>query len=149
MSLYKADYFFEMFRSIISHVNIKIFGSIIFIVLSFLFDAALKDAMIAIFILCLFDFVTAVEAVRRTPNEKILSSGVWKTAAKLGIYFLLISAGHISETATSNVIPILDETIIGFLAVTELLSILENASKMGYAVPRKLIEKLSKYRDDK
>lgn len=147
--MYKIDYFFELFRSVSHHVNIKLFAGAFVVAMSFLFDSAMKDAMIAVFVLCLLDFATAIAAVRRTPGALISSSGVWRTAAKIGIYFLLISSGRLSEIATNFVIPILDETIVGFLAMTELISILENAGKMGYAVPKTLLKKLSDYRDSK
>lgn len=149
MSMYKFEYFSVLFEKVFSHAIFKIVIGLGIALLNFLFDGVLADAMIAIFVLCLFDFVTAIMAVRYKPDEMIKSTKIWRTAAKLGVYFMLISAGRISEIATSNVIPILDETIIGFLAVTELISILENVAKMGYAVPKKLLHKLSAYRDEK
>lgn len=147
--MYKFEYFAVLFEKIFSHAIWKICVGVGIWALSFLFDKLLADAMIAIFVLCIFDFLTAIMAVRKEPTGIIKSAKIWRTAAKLGVYFMLISAGRISEIATSNVIPILDETIIGFLAVTELISILENVAKMGYAIPKKLLHKLSAYRDEK
>lgn len=74
---------------------------------------------------------------------------MWVTAGKVAAYFTLISAGNLAEHGTQNYIPFLDETIIGFLCATELLSILENTGRMGYAVPQKLINKLSQYKNSK
>lgn len=149
MSIYKVDYFVTMCSGIASNFWMKLYAGVVLSILSFLFDGVLKDAMIAIFALCLFDFVTAILAVRRTPHEMIVSSKIWRSAAKIGVYFLLIAAGHISETATGSILPFIDETIIGFLAVTELISILENVAKMGYAVPHKLLRVLSDYKESK
>lgn len=147
--MYKFEYFVQLFEKIGSHAFVKVAMGLFIALLNFLFDGVLADAMVAVFLLCLFDFATAIMALRKDPKEMIKSAKVWRTAAKLGVYFMLISAGRISEIATSNVIPILDETIIGFLAVTELISILENIGKMGYAIPHKLLKKLSDYRDEK
>lgn len=145
----KFEYFALMLEKIFTNPLPKFLAGLGIIVLNFLFDGVLKDAMMALFLLCLMDFVTAIHAIRRQPGEMIKSSKIWRTAAKISVYFLLISAGRISEIATSFVIPFLDETILGFLAVTELISILENVGKMGYAVPEKLLKKLSDYRDEK
>lgn len=145
----KVNMLVNVFVRIVEYPVFKLFGSGVLAILSFLFDGLLSQAMLALFILIMFDFVTAIIAVRKTPNEKIQSRKLWVTAGKLSVYFLLISAGRLSEHGTHNVIPFIDETIIGFLVLTELLSILENAGKMGYAVPKQLINRISKYRDTK
>lgn len=116
--------------------------------LSFLFDSVYTDAMIALLILLVFDFLTGIAAQKKN-GHPIESAKVFRSAKKTAMYFLLISAGHLAETGTQKVLPIIDETIIGFLAVTELISILENAGYLGYAVPQKLLNQLEKYRYDK
>lgn len=143
----KITMFFKMCANIIKYPFLKIIGGGFLSILSFLFNGLLREAMIALFVLMMFDFVTGIMAVRRSPTEKIESRKLWVTAGKMAVYFLLISSGNLAEHGTHAVFPYIDETIISFLAVTELLSILENAGRMGYAVPKKLIEKLSKYRD--
>ena len=74
-------------------------------------------------------------------GEEIQSRKVLRTAFKFVVYFSLVSAGHLAETATYNIIPI-DEGIIATLAITELISILESFAKMGYKTPLRLLNRL-------
>lgn len=145
----KIHAFVSMCTAIVEQPFLKLFSAWFMILLSFLFNGILKQAMFALLILVLFDFATAIMAVRRTPGEKVESRRMWVTAGKVAAYFTLISAGNLAEHGTQNYIPFLDETIIGFLCATELLSILENTGRMGYAVPQKLINKLSQYKNSK
>lgn len=116
--------------------------------LTFFFDAVYKDALLSIIFLIVFDFLTAI-AANKINGARIESAKVFRSAVKTAIYFLLISAGHLAENATNRVLPFMDETIMGFLAVTELISIMENVGMMGYAVPQKLLNQLEKFRRDK
>lgn len=111
---------------------------------SFFFDSLKNDAMFALFALILMDFVTSVYSSWKRKHA-ITSFGVFKTAIKIALYYTLISAGFLTEKAVP--IGFIDDTIIGFLAVTELISILENAANMGYAVPKALLNRLHKYTD--
>jgi len=113
-------------------------------VLSFLFDTLQRDALLAVFVLIIMDFITAIHAVIRT-GEDIKSHKIFRSAVKVAMYFLLISAGYISESA----IPLgfVDDTVIAFLAVTELISILENMAKAGFAIPKSLYEKLKELKE--
>lgn len=149
MTAGKVGQFFKMCVGIVEYPVLKILGGSFLALISFLFDGLLKEAMFALFILIIFDFITAIMAVRRTPGEMIESGRLWVTAGKISAYYLLISAGNLAEHGMQEVIPIIDETVLGILSVTELLSIFENAGRMGYVVPKKLIEKLSQYKASK
>ena len=149
MNHHKINAFVNMCVAIVEQPLLKLISSGFMVVLSFLFNGILKQAMFALFILIFFDFVTAIMAVRRTPGEKVESRRMWVTAGKVAAYFTLISAGNLAERGTQFVLPFVDETILGFLCATELLSILENTGRMGYAVPKKLIDKLSSYKNSK
>ena len=116
--------------------------------LTFFFDAVYKDALLSIIFLIVFDFLTAIAANKKS-GARIESAKVFRSAVKAAIYFLLISAVHLAENATNRVLPFMDETIMGFLAVTELISIMENVGMMGYAVPQKLLNQLEKFKKDK
>lgn len=117
-------------------------------VVGFLFDGLLREAMLALLILLVFDFITGVAAAKREGKE-ISSHTAFRTAVKIAIYFLLVSSGRMAELATSESLPFVDEAVIAFLGVTELISILENVGRLGYAVPLKLLNKLKDFRDNK
>lgn len=111
-------------------------------VMSFFFDPTHNIAVIALFFLICIDFAFGVAAARAT-GEKVRSAKVMRTAIKMTVYFTLIAAARVTEYALP--LKFLDETVLGFLAATELLSILENAGRMGFAVPAKLVEILGDY----
>jgi toxin secretion/phage lysis holin len=97
-------------------------------------------------VLLIFDFITGIEAALKT-GQPVESKKVLRTAVKMTMYFLLISAGYMAEKAVP-LISFIDDTIISFLAVTELISILENTSRSGYAIPVKLVEKLKAFKQN-
>lgn len=137
--------------SYISQITNKIFaawqskaivGSVIATFLYF-FDTLQKEALLALLILILFDFFSAILAAYRT-DQPIRSSRIFHTALKIVVYFSLVSAGFIAEKAIP--IGVVDEIIIGFLVVTELISILENAGRAGYAIPTGLLNTLKDFK---
>lgn len=147
----QADYIVVLSHKIISLPIFKIMTGIILGALAFLFDTMLQEALLALMILIVFDFITALGAVYKTKDISIESAKVYRTALKATIYYILISSAHLAEIGIGiNAFPLnfFDETIIGFLAVTEFISILENTSKMGYSIPKKLLNKLNEYHDD-
>lgn len=112
-----------------------------------LFNQGQTKAMTALLILIVFDFFSAVLVAKKN-GEPIESAKVFRTGLKIVVYFVMISAGHLTNVAVGQFFP-LDTVIIGFLAVTELISIMENAGKAGYAVPQQLLNQLYEYRNRK
>jgi toxin secretion/phage lysis holin len=94
-----------------------------------------------IFTLIIFDTITGfLKAFKR--NE-VSSSGFFRFALKLLVYFILLATGSILD----KVLPLPGlfsalTVMASFLAITEALSILENIAGLGYAVPAKLISLL-------
>lgn len=129
-----------------THYWSKIVASGILVILSFFFDSAQKEAMLALFVLVILDFISAIFAAVKT-GECIKSSKIFRTAIKLVVYFIIIAAAYKTESTVP--LSFLDETVIGFLTVTELISLLENFGKAGYAVPTILIDKLKDFKDKK
>ena len=130
----KAAHFFE----------VKAVVAMITGIAAFLFDPTQSMALLALFVLVLVDFVFGVAASKKT-GMQITSAKFFRTPFKIGIYFALIAACHVAEFTLPAQMGFLDETLIGFLAATELVSILEKAGYMGYAIPRKLLNQLQKY----
>ena len=103
--------------------------------------------MKSLVLLTVIDFVTGIWSARSV-GEIISSRNAIRSAYKLVMYGLLVAGSHLTEV----IIPgqsFLEELMTSFLAATELISILENTGKMGYAIPSKLLLKLQEYRDQK
>lgn len=127
--------------------SIKALLGAVLSILAYLFDPTQHAALLALFILTLADFCFGVTASRKE-GQPLRSSKVRRTAIKMTVYFAIVAMTRITE----NAIPLLsfmDETLVGFLAATELLSILENVGRMGYAVPAKLTKILGDYTQNK
>ena len=139
-------YISYLMKKVLSAAEYKTVAAALLSVTSFFFDPLQHAALLALFVLVVFDFAFGVAAARKT-GDPVRSAKMVRTAMKLAIYFSLISAARVAEHAVP--IPFLDETVTGFLAATELLSILENAGRLGFAVPRRLVELLGDYVSDK
>ncbi len=127
---------------------IKTLGAILYTVGTFAFDSLQQQGLLALLILIIVDFLTALANAYHKKIE-IQSRKVFVTAVKIIIYFGLIAAGNMTEYAIPVLSGIIDETLLAFLALTELISILENIGKLGFAVPKKLLNKLEELKDEK
>lgn len=142
------DYVQHIGSDIYAYIPAKVVFAFFFAVITYLFDPLEVHALVAMFILVIADFGTGVSA--SVYQDVIVSSSKLKrTAVKLAVYFLLAAMGRITEYALPAQIAFLDETIIGYLCATELLSILENTSKMGFSVPGKILKALREYLQSK
>lgn len=137
-----------LFGKVCSDIFLKCLGVATIIISEFFVDSILSKAMLAVFCLVIFDWVTGIFAAKIS-GEHIKSSKIIRTPIKIAIYFMLIASARIAEYSLPDVIRYLDETVIAFLALTELISLLENTGKMGYAIPKKLLNKLKSMRDEK
>lgn len=125
---------------------IKASLSLFFVIAAFLFDPNLNTQMWALLALIVFDMLTAIISELKNGNP-IQSRKMFKSAVKIVIYFLLVSAGFMVE----HTIPLrlIDEAVIGFLALTELVSVIENFGRAGYSVPKQLLAQLKKLKYEK
>lgn len=147
MKLESVQYIASLFVSTCEHFWTKCIASFFFSYYVFFFDVHLIEASKALLVLIIVDFLTAFFAAKKS-GEEIKSSKIFRTPLKILIYFMLVSVAHLMEVV-SPLLSILDETMMGFLALTELISILENTGRMGFAVPKKLLNKLQELRDEK
>ena len=101
--------------------------------------------VVAVVILVTIDLLTAVmgEYVAGRPIE---SRKFLKSATKTVVYSLFLVATHLTEFVVPGT-TFLDEMVLSFLALTEMISVMENIGKMGYSVPLKLLNKLQDLRD--
>lgn len=168
-------YIKNMFASIGAYAGPKLVAGIGLATLEFFFDGALVPTAIAsLFTLIIFDFITAIAACYipifqhecseytkkhiwdrcpvHKPGEEIKSARIFRTALKIGIYGTLVSAAHLTEqTIGANFIPLnaIDETMIAFLGMTEMISIMENAGRMGFETPHVLLNRIKEVREEK
>lgn len=143
--------YFEQLGAIFSSLFVKgvewkLIGAGMVSFYSFFFHPTHAILMLSVLALIFFDLVTGVIAARMN-KETVTSRGVFKTALKLGVYSILVSSAHLAEVSVFGEL-YLEEAMIGFLALTELVSIIENAGKMGFAVPKKLLGKLQELRGE-
>lgn len=127
------------------YFQFKLLPSFFIPAFAFLFGLGSEKIMVGLMTLVIFDFITGIVAAKKsgTPIESRIAV---KSAYKLAIYGLLVSAGHLTEM----IVPLttyIEDAVTTFLALTELISIIENAGKMGFAVPSRLINQLQVWRD--
>ena len=134
-------------QQVCNDFTLKCFFGFVYVTYSFLFDNLQTQSLFAILLLIVIDFITGIAAAKIS-GEVISSAKVFRTVVKTIIYFMFISAAHLMEV-TTPLLSVADELIISFLAVTELISVVENIGKMGFAVPKKFLNKLQEFRDSK
>jgi len=133
----------DMLANTASFIKAKTMGSFLLVITGFFLPVfELREALISLFLLVIFDFITGMYASYKT-GKHIKSAGIYRTAVKITFYFVLVSAAFHAE----NTVPIgfIDDSVIAFLAVTELISVLENTAKAGFAIPKKLMAKLQNF----
>lgn len=114
---------------------------------AYLFGLENQSMVSAVLVLVVFDFITAIISKYRI-GEVIESRKALKSATKTVIYGIFLSSAHL----TGTVLPageLLDGIAASFLAITEFISIIENIGKMGYVMPKKLLNRLYELRDEK
>lgn len=137
----------HIFNRLTEYFSFKMFAGVGVTIYEFAFGHIPYNVAGAIVALVLIDMVTGIMASKRT-GVLISSKRAFATAGKLAVYGLLISAGHLTEVVIGYDIRV-DEGIMVILALTELISILENGANLGYSIPKKLLNQLKKMRDDK
>lgn len=126
---------------------IKLVVSLISGLVSYLIGVENYASLVVIVVLVSFDLITAIMAAYKQ-GDPIESRRALKTATKLTVYCIFLSAMHLTE----SVIPgttFMDEVGASFLALTEAISIMENVGKMGYAMPMILLNRLKELKDSK
>ncbi len=142
------SYIGGVFVKICENLTIKCIFAGSLVISEFFLDSVLAKSMIALFFLIIFDLITGIFAAR-VSKERIKSAKVVRTPIKIAIYFMLITVTRLAEYSLPDVVGYLDETMIAFLVLTELISNIENVGKMGYVIPKVLLKKLKSLRDEK
>jgi toxin secretion/phage lysis holin len=135
-----------VFTGIQEFFTLKLFPTVFVPLYGMLFGFETKNILQALLILVIIDFITGILSAYAA-KEQIKSKNAVRSAFKISVYGLLIAAGHLTEQVTPGGTYI-EEAVTTFLALTELISIIENIGKMGFAIPQKLLNKLHKFRDE-
>jgi phage-related holin len=138
----------EIVESLKENIVVKLMGGFSISAVTFLLDIRLKDQYTALLLLILFDAVSAIFVAYKT-GQAIESRRFIKTAFKIVAYFGMISAGRLAEYSTPQTFCLIDETILWVCTLNELISIIENIGKLGYVIPKKLLNTMKEYRDGK
>lgn len=136
----------DIFKGMLDTFILKLFPTIVLPSAGFLLGFDNFLSIQALLVLIVIDFVTGISAAK-VSREEIKSKKAVKSAFKVAIYGLLVSAAHLTETIAPGT-TFMAETMITFLAVTELISVIENAGRLGFAVPQKLLNKLHELRGE-
>lgn len=137
--------FIEIIKTFLEPTLLKIVTSIL-VAMSFLFGEVYEAGIIAVIMLMIFDTIFGVAASYY--EGKAITSRRFSRAVQKGIVYLMaISSGYFMD----NTIPVdfVQATMIGFIAVTEFISILENMGRMGYQTPKKLLNQLKEFQSSK
>jgi phage-related holin len=132
-----------VFGSFKNCIDIKLMFSYFLMIFGFLFNVNAWEILAGLLVLILFDFVSAI-AVAKATCEKIESKKCIRSAFKMFVYGIIISAGHLIDKSIGIVNWNLttEYACLVFLSSTEFISILENFGKAGFQVPLKLLNNL-------
>lgn len=143
-----VEYIPYIYAKMTAYLDLKILLGLVWSSLVYLFDSGQAEAMVALFLLTLVDWIFGVAASKRS-GEKITSAKFIRTPIKIAVYFALIACSRISEYALPGVIGFIDETMVAGLVITELLSVFEKSGKLGFVIPQRLLNQLEDLRDGK
>lgn len=126
---------------ITDHLSAKVVSSVVFTLGTFFFAGLSSKALVALLVLIIIDYVTAIWNQHRE-GHLISSKLSIKTPIKVLAYYTMIASGHLVEYGIPAQVQFIDDTILTFLLITEFLSVLRHFSSLGYKTPSKLINQL-------
>lgn len=118
--------------------------AICYVFYMFSFDVSKSSSYVSLLILIGLDFVTSLWAAKIT-GQPIRSSKIGNTGVKVFAYFAVICGAFQVERGLISQISVLDETVLAFFMARELISLIENVGRMGYAVPQKVLNQLKDF----
>ena len=142
----------EVVKSFLPVQTERVWGTItgaVGVLSSYLFGAW-NDALEALIVAMLIDYVSGVLAAYVNPNLALNSQRGFRGICKKIMILLLVCLAHFMDTATGQAV--ICTAVIWFFLGNEGLSIVENAAKMGLPVPEKLkaaLEQLATEKKDK
>jgi toxin secretion/phage lysis holin len=112
----------------------------------FLFGDFYTQGILAVLMLMIFDTILGLMATWHE-GQPITSRKFSRVVQKGAVYFMSISAGYFADLTIGW--QVIQATMIAFIGVTELISILENMGRMGYQTPKSLLNQLKDFQSRK
>ncbi len=138
-------YFHDIVNTVIEPTVLKVTTAAM-LTIAFLIGDFHTEGVIAILMLLIFDTVLGVMATWY--EGKSLTSQKFSRVVQKGVvYFLGISAGYFADVAIN--LQLVQASMIGFIGITEFISILENMGRLGYQTPKKLLNQLKDFQSQK
>ena len=95
-------------------------------------------------LLVVIDMITGVMASIKL-KKSISSRRALKTVTKSVIYLLFFSVTYLMGSIVPDIEFFIVNGVLAFLVITESLSGMENIAKMGYSIPRRLLNQLNNF----
>lgn len=93
-------------------------------------------ALFALVVFVVIDYITAIMCA--VVDKKMSNAVGFKGIFNKMLIFVLVGTGHILDTCIIDVNPVLRTAVIFFYISSEGISFLENASRLGLPIPKKL-----------
>lgn len=138
-------YFHDIIQTVVEPTLLKLAVSGI-LAFTFFFGDFHTQGIVAVLMLMIFDTILGVMATYYE-GHPITSRKFSRVVQKGTVYFIAISAGYFADLAIGW--KLIQSTMIGFIGVTEFISILENIGRMGYQTPQKLLNQLKDFKSEK
>lgn len=116
------------------------------VVLIFLVGEVHTQALVAIVMLMIIDTGFGLAAAWKE-KAPITSRRFSRVIQKGIVYFMAVSAGYFADLTIGY--HFIQATMIGFIGVTEFISIIENMGRLGYQTPKKLLNQLKDFQSQK
>ena len=123
------------------HTSIKTVVVSFYVIYSFFLGGISEETLTALMVLIIFDFVLGVWDAKKH-KKNLTANHCKRTPIKILVYYMMIASGHIAEYGLAEAIKYIDETILAFLLLTELISVMKHFGNLGYKTPAKLINNL-------
>lgn len=123
----------------------KLLASLL-LLFGFFFGDIYKQAILAIMMLIIIDTIFGMVSAYHEGNA-ITSRKFGRVVQKSTVYMMAISAGYFADITIGW--QIIESVMIGFIGVTEFISILENMGRLGYQTPKKLLNQLKDFQSEK
>lgn len=140
------EFFKALMHSITSYPITKLLVSAIGGFFAYFIGAESYTGVTALSILCLLDVLAAFYVLHKK-HKSISSHKLPKKALDLLVYLFLIGSVNILGKTSTLFGTVLVDMIIVWFSATEVLSILEHASEVGYKIPITLLKNIRKAKE--
>jgi toxin secretion/phage lysis holin len=137
--------FINIINTVVEPTIIKVLTSLALLIV-FLIGDFYSQGVIAVLMLMIIDTILGLMATWYE-GQPLTSRKFSRVVQKGVVYFLGISAGYFADISIGW--QVIQATMIAFIGVTELISILENMGRMGYQTPKKLLNQLKDFQSKK